>query len=891
MPDWAAEVRKQLAGLRLRPEREAEIAEELAQHLETIHAAKLVSGATMEQATDETLRELRDGEILAHELRRLELEERETIPAGGPGTQLSSDIVRDVRYGLRTLGKTPGFAVTAILTLALGIGGTAAVFSVIRALLLRPLPFPSAERLMTVRMHFLPQNLPRGPMSIPDFVEWRKQNRVFENVALFGRNGYRLKVGDETEFVMGCEVTADFFATLGLRAMLGRTFLPNEDNPASPLVVVLSERLWREHFAARPDIVGQDIVLEGKNYTITGVLAANEGLAFSGSDPALWAVMHVDPATPGGRFAYTGLGRLKPGVTEEQAQQELNALGRTIERARPQWYSHLTMPMQSLRESMVGDTRPALLMMLAAGALVLLIAGVNVANLLLSRATAREREMALRLTLGASRGRLLRQLLIESLLLASFGAGTGLFLAEAGIRLLGVSQQVGTNVAVLDGKVLGFTLALLLASGILFGLAPALQGSRVDLNGPLKEGGRSGSVNGARRRAHEVLVVSEIALSVMLLVGATLLLRSFRELQQAKLGYDTPPANVVKMGIWASATKYPDPVKLAGFQKEVLKRVREIPGVEAAAFSNSFPPVYWWGTNSFEIEGQQLAAGELNPAAFRIAISPEYFSLIGLPLLKGRSFNERDAPESVKVVIISESMEQRFFPKGDALGRHLRPGSGSDNPYEEIVGVVGDVKYAGIDSSDTLAYYSPAAQKPNVYTFLLTRTHAGASLIPTLRQEVRALDRDVVINQEGTLETAIAKSVVAPRVRTGLLVVFASMALALAAVGIYGVMAYSVEQRQHEIGVRLALGAERQDVLKMVVGEGVRLAGLGIALGIGGALALTWLMKAMMFGVTPRDPVTFTVVPVILVAVSLLACFLPALRASKIEPLVALRHE
>jgi putative ABC transport system permease protein len=387
-------------------------------------------------------------------------------------------------------------------------------------------------------------------------------------------------------------------------------------------------------------------------------------------------------------------------------------------------------------------------------------------------------------------------------------------------------------VAVLDWKVLLFTLLLSITTGILFGLAPALQGSRVDLNKPLKEGGRSGSATAERRRAHAVLVVAEIALSMMLLIGATLLVRSFHELQQAKLGYETPPSMIVKMGVWANTAKYSSPSKVAEFQKEIVERVRQIPGVEAAAFSNSVPPVFWWGTSSYLIEGQQLPPGEINPAAFKISVSPEFFSLLGMPLLQGRSFNERDTLDSTRVVIISESMARRYFPKGDWAGKHLRPGgTGSDEPLEEIVGVVGDAKYGGLDSSETLAYYRPAAQIVTEYSFLLARSHAASSLIPTLRKEIRGIDPDAVVNREETLEAAIAKSVAAPRIRTGLLTVFAGVALALAGVGIYGVMAYSVAQRRHEIGVRLALGADRNDVLRMVVGEGARLAVAGIAIG------------------------------------------------------------
>lgn len=893
MPDWDGEIRKRLAPLNLRAEREAELVEELAQHLEAVYREGLAAGKTEELAQEAALRELSGQNALADELRRTEQEARETIAPGTQRTRWASDLARDVRYGMRTLAKIPGFTATAILALALGIGGTAAVFSVISALLLRPLPFPSAERLMTVRMQFSPQNLPFGPMSTQNFVEWRAQNHAFEHVALYGLNGYRLKTGHETEFVQGAEVSADFFAVLQVQPLLGRTFLPGEDVPGSSPVVILSEGLWRRKFAARPDIVGQSITLESSMYTVAGVVPTNDGMHFLGSgEKDVWVLMQIKPDDAGGRFAYTGLGRLKPGVTLEQAQDELNRIGRSIEQANPQWYSHLTMPMRSLRDQMVGDTRPSLLMMLAAGGLVLLIATVNVANLLLSRAGGREREMALRLTLGASRGRLLRQLLVESLLLSTFGAVAGVMIAETGVRLLGASEQVGVEVVVLDWKVLGFTLVLSLATGVLFGLAPALQGSRVDLNRPLKEGGRGGSPSAERRRAHAVLVVSEIALSLMLLIGATLLIRSFHELQQAKLGYQTPPANVVKMGVWADTAKYSSQSKLGEFQQEIVERVRQIPGVEAAAFSNSVPPVFWWGTSSYAIEGQQLPPGEINPAAYKISVSPDFFSLMGIPLLQGRSFNQRDVLDATKVVIISESMARRYFANDDWAGKHLLPGgNGSDEPLEEIVGVVGDVKYAGLDSTDTLAYYRPAAQVVNEYSFLLARSRSAASLLPTLRKEIRAVDPDAVINREETLETAIAKSVAAPRIRTGLLAVFAGVALALAAVGIYGVMAYSVEQRRHEIGVRLALGADRSDVLRMVVGEGARLAAGGIVIGVAGALGLTWVLKAMMFGVTPRDPLTFAVVPVILASVSFLACFLPALRASQIEPLVALRYE
>jgi putative ABC transport system permease protein len=812
-------------------------------------------------------------------------------------------LLQDLRYGLRTLARSPGFTAAALLALALGIGANSAIFSVVYGVLLRPLPYPDADRLAMVFLHFSPQNNERGNLSLADYFDWRERNRAFEAPALYagrrfdvtGANGTAgAGASGEPEEVQGAQVTAGFFTTLRVRPLLGRGFEPGEDRPGSDRLAVVGEGLWRRRFGGSPGVLGRAIELDGEPHTIVGVMPGS--FHFPSPRIELWTNLALVPPTRRGPFFYKGVARLKPGVTLEQAQAETNAIGRGIEQANPKAYSHLTLPTLSLREALVGRVRPVLLLMFGAVGFVLLIATVNVANLQLVRATAREREMTVRLSLGAGRSRLLRQLFTESLLLALTGGAAGLALAYGGIRLLQAwnpGNLPRMEAVHLDGRVLAFSLLVSLLAGILFGLVPALQGSAPDLTASLKEGGRGSTASAGRRRGRSILVVSEIALSLVLLIGAGLLLRSFFLLERVEPGFLAPAQNVLTLEVSPSARKYPDERTGIAFYERLIERVRALPGVESAAVSDSLPPDRQGDGDTFQIEGQ--AASAPNPAVTHPVVSTGYFRALGIPLLRGRSFTAEDTPSSRPVTVISETMARRYFPGQDPIGKRIKE-SGPDipTPYMEIVGVVGDTKYLGLDAPPEPIYYHPYTQNFSSRLYLVVRSSlagGAAALAPLVRGEVRAVDADVVVSEVRTLEQAVGESVAQPRFRTALLVLFAGIALALAAIGIYGVIAYSVAQRTHEIGVRMALGARRGDVLRHVLGQGAALALAGIALGLPGALALTRTLSSLLFTIQASDPVTFLSLSLVLAAVTLWASFLPAWRAARTDPQVALRYE
>jgi predicted permease len=803
-------------------------------------------------------------------------------------------LLHDVRYGLRMLRKTPGFTAAAALALALGIGANAALFSVVYALLLQPLPYKSADRLAVLYISFSPQNNPHGQLSMADFLDWKSQNRSLEEMAAFAGARFDLTGGGEPEQIIGANVTANFFSTLEVQPILGRTFRTGEDSPGANPVAVISETLWKRRFGANSSAIGEVINLNGQPYTVVGVMPSSFRLF--GPNSEIWTILTLNPPKRRGPYFMRGLGRLKPGVTLKQAQAEANSIGARIEHDNPD-YKRLTFPVVGLREAIVGNVRPALLVMFGAVVLVLLIATVNVANLLLSRASTREREMAVRLSMGASRARLLRQLLTESVLLAALGGTAGILLASWLINLFrtwGWGNIPRATYIRLDGHVLAFTCIISLLSGILFGLVPAFQSSRADLNSALKEGGRSGTQSASRRRTHAALVVSEIALSLMLLIGAGLLLRSFVLLQQVNPGFSFPPESILTMRISASGASYADPAKSVALFGSVLERVRQLPGVEVAAVSDSLPPDREGDSDTFVIQGQVFRGGELNPSTTHPSVSDLYFTALGIPLIRGRYFTEHDTAVSPPVTIVSETFARRYFPDQDPIGKRIKasgPGL-TELPYMEIVGIVGNAKYIGLENGDGSAYYQPFSQNVSQRAFLTVRSALpAAQLVPQLRREIHNIAEDVVINGESTMEQALSDSVAMPRFRTILLGLFAVLALLLAAIGIYGVIAYSVAQRTHEIGIRMALGARQVDVLTLIMGQGARLAAIGLAVGLVGALALTRMLSTMLFAIRPTDPLTFAGVSLMLAAVALIASLIPAARASRIDPVIALRDE
>ncbi len=769
------------------------------------------------------------------------------------------------------------------------------MFSVAYGILLRPLPYADADRVAVVYMRYFPRDFAFGTMCIRDYLMWKENNRAFEDPSLFTNRS--MDIGGREgvpEQVQGASVTAGFFSTLEVRPLIGRTFAAGEDKPTAASLAVLSESIWRRRFAASYGVLGQTILVNGAPATVIGVMPAV--FQFPRRQTEVWTNLLLNPPTRYGPWFYRGVARLRPGVTLAQAQSELNRIGLRMMQQNT-FYKRLTLPLLSLRDALLGVTlKPAILVLAGAVGLVLLIAVVNVANLMLARATVREREMALRLSLGASRGRLVRQLLTESVLLAVMGGAAGLLLAWGGIALIRAWNPGNLpfiDSVRLDLGALGFMLVVAMLTGVLFGLAPAFESARADLNATIKAGGRGGSDSRARGRARAFLVMCEIAVSLMLLVGAGLLLRSFANLQLVTGGFSTPPRQILTMLISPGNRKYKDARAGLAFYDEVLRHARSVPGVETATVTDSLPPDQQGDADTFGIEGQTLAPGELNPIVSDVTVSPDFFRALGIPLVRGRYFTDHDVQDAAPVAIVSEGFARRFFPNQEAVGKRIRQsGPELGNPWMEIVGVVGNVKYLGLTVDTDPAYYMPFAQSYGLRMFLAVRSSRDAArLAEPLRRKIQAIDPGVTLAQIGTLEQARTLSVSQPRFDTMLLSLFAAIALLLAAVGIYGLIGYSVAQRTHEIGVRIALGAAQGDVVRMVVRQGVSLAVIGIMLGLGGAFALTRLLKAMLFGIGVTDALAFAAAVAGMMLVVLLATFVPALRATRISPVAALRYE
>ena len=812
------------------------------------------------------------------------------------------NLVRDIRYGVRTLIRNPGFTLATLGALTLGIGANTAVFSVVNGVLVRPLPYADPDSLVMVFNSFQQQGMERGPAGIADFLDWKARAHSFQTLDAIANQRFTLVGDGEAEQIQGLTVTASFFETLGVRPLLGRTFTAGDDQPGRPPTVLISERLWRRRYGSRPTVVGKDIVLNGRQFSIVGVLP--NAFRFGGEAEA-WSILTLDPPTRRGPFFLQGIARLRPGVTLDQAAGEMQSIAQGVEREHPKDYTRLRIPVVDLREVAVGNVRPLLAIISVAVFLVFLIAITNVANLILARATARQRELAIRLSVGAGRGQLVRQLMIESLVLSLSGGALGLGLAYAGVSALRWSEPGGlprlTEIGV-DGRVLLFTLLTSLASALMFGLGPALSTSRVPLSDRLKEGGRGGESR-THRRVRAILVVGQVGLSVLLLIAAGLLLRSFHLLGSVDLGFNAPPERVLTMLLSPTGPKYRPPAPVAGetqpnralaaYWDQILDRVRILPGVEAASVAITIPPDRVAFTDGYEIESKPAPPGSDHPAVPVPFVSHDYFKTLGIPVLRGRSFDARDRMDSPRVTVISQALARRHFPGEDPVGQRLKHGNRSlANPYMEIIGVVGSVKYQGAHNEDTPVYYELSAQVPARPLWLLVRTKGDArELIAAVRQEIRSIDQDVPVDRVGTMADAVEQSVSLPRFRTFLMSVFAATALLLAAIGIYGLLAYSVAQRKQEIGIRMALGATPSGVVGLVVGQGLRLALGGIALGMAGAVGLMRFLETMIFGITTSDVITFASAPLVLALVAVFATLLPALWAARIDPVTALRQE
>ncbi|HKY06568.1 MAG TPA: ABC transporter permease [Blastocatellia bacterium] len=804
---------------------------------------------------------------------------------------------QDLRYAVRTLAKKPGFTIIAFLTLAIGIGANTAIFTVVDAALLRPLPYRDADRVVHLWESTPQQEFGHREASYPDYLDWRDQNSVFTEVAGYNSRSLTWTGPDVPELLQAGRVTANFFSALGVEPVLGRTFSSGDDLRGAPLTILLSHATWQRRFGGRPDILGQSLTLSGQSATVIGVLPASFQFAPVG-DVEIWIPLQPTNNEASRRFMHgtNVIARLKEGVSVEQAEAGMKLIAAQIEQNHNESHAGTGILLVPIREEIVGKVRPILLVLLAAVAFVLLIACANVANLMLTRATARQKEMAIRQALGASRWRLIRQLLTESLALALVGGLGGLLLAVWGIDLLvaGIpAAQLNSmpylNRLGVDRTILLFTTLLTLVTGIIFGLAPAFQASRLALQESLKEGGRTAQ-SGGRGGLRNLLVVSEIAMALVMLAGAGLMARSLLNLSKVDPGFN--PENVTSMQLSINPAKYPDAAQAIAFHEQMLARVNSLPGVKGAAAVDILPLV-GGNTTRFVVEGRPTPPPGEEIEANTRDVSNNYFQVMEVPLIAGRYFNEQDRSDSPPVLIINRTLSRRLFPDENPIGRRVIFTSFQSQRYE-IVGVVADLNEGDLDAPAKAVIYGPFSQSPGRFLSLVVRGASNqTSLASSVQSELRAIDGDILIYNVTTLERLIADTpaAFARRYPAFLIGVFAAVAVILAAIGIYGVIAYSVSQRTHEIGVRLALGASKRDIINLVVGQGLALTAAGIAIGFAGAFALTRFLASLLFGVTATDPLVFASIPLVILIVALAACYLPARRATKVDPMIALRYE
>jgi putative ABC transport system permease protein len=801
-------------------------------------------------------------------------------------------LFKDIRYGIRSLVKRPAFTAIVVITMALAIGANTAIFSLVNATLLRPLPFKDPDQLVVV--WGTAPRVNQTNVSEPNFLEYQDRNHVFAHIATFNAANLTLTGGANPERVRSGRVSLDFFNVLGAQATMGRLFLPGDDQVGSNAVIVLSHRFWQHQFSSDPNIIGQTVLVEAKPYLVVGVLPAGFEFSIPGffAPAEMWipAVLRRDNALRGTNYLRV-IARLKPGVTLREAQGELDTITQRLATEHPE-LGGIGTRLIPLKEQIVGQIRLMLLLLLGAVGFVLLIACANVANLQLTRASGRQKEFAIRVALGASRGRVVRQLLTESVLLSLFGGALGVALGWWAMRLLaepGLGGFGRGTANTMDLAVITYSLLISLLTGILFGLAPALQASSAGWSSSLKEGGRTSGAGGQRLRS--LLTISEIAFALVLLIGAGLLLRSFGRLLKVEPGFDIKHVLTLRLSLPRYA--YPVPDKQSAFYTATLERILSLPGVKAVGAIDDLPLTADRDSETFTIQGHEPVATNQLPTAEIRSVTPHYFQALDIPLIEGRAFGKEDTNTSTPVFMINQSLARHFFPNRSPVGQRIT----FDSPpatlhWSTIVGVVRDVHDLGLDLTPEFEIYQPYQQYTLPYMNLVVSTDGDPhGLAASVRNEIRALDKNLPVPMPEPMESIVASSIAQRRFNMIILAVFAGIGMLLAVVGIYGVMSYAVTQRTQEIGLRMALGAQKSDVLNLILKGGMKLALIGIAIGLAAAFWLTRLMTSLLFGVTHADAVTFVTVTIVLMFVALLGCYIPARRATKVDPLVALRYE
>ena len=860
---------------------EQEFTEEIQSYVDILTEAKIRQGLTPREARRNALIEVGGVEQVQEKVREIRM------------GHFMETAWRDVRCGARMLVHSPIFTVVTVLSLALGIGANTAIFSVVNGLLLRPLPYFESERIVDV-WHTPPQQsfpgLDRFSVSPGNYIDWKAQSTSFEQMAVYTYTGLSMSTSNDPLPLLGAAVSSDFFSVLRANPMQGRTFAPDEEQPGRDQVVMIGHQLWQRAFGANPNIIGQSLTLNSRKFTVVGIMPA--GFEFP-READLWVPLAWDDQERQVRSIhdYLVIARLKQNVSLQQAQTEMSTISSRLEQQFPEENKGWGAVVIPLREDLVGDIRLALLVLFCAVSFVLLIACANVANLMLARGANRQKEIAVRIALGAGRARLIRQLLTESVLLAVTGGLLGLLLAIVGSKMLvQLGDLPNADDIGIDMWALGFTLLVSFAAGIIIGIVPALQLTKSSISETLKQG--SGRTGGSPIKQHtrKALVVSEVALSLVLLIGAGLMIRSFWKLQNVDPGFDT--SNALTMSVVLSPLRYSEPSQQLAFFDRALEQIRAVPGVVAVGVTTTVPLTGRGSTQPFAIEGRPTEAIAEQPMAQTRYVSPDYFRAIGIPVRQGRAFSDHDRDHSVPVVIISETMARQFWPGENPIGRRLTPSFHDQQGPREIVGIVGDVKGSGLDADAASAMYLPYKQAPRPFISFVARTASSPeSMIQPVSRAIYSIDKEQALTNVQTMEQVLTESLSGRRFNMTLLLTFAGVALVLAAVGVYGVMNYTVTLRRRELGIRMALGAEAKDVLRLVLGQGLMLTLIGVGAGLISAYALTRLMVSLLYGVTATDYATFASVSAVLIVVGIAASYIPARRATKVDPTIALRTE